>query len=185
MNHKLIKYLSFGVKNFSGINNLGRNVVKSKGRGKSKRKFRILDFYRNQYNIPAIVIRLEYDPFRNTKIALICYQNGILSYIIAPEGLKKNNFLNLSYPIPGVVNILKDFQFGTILSCVELSSLFGSKLARSAGCYCILLNHFEKHVILRLPSGEERLIRNTNKAMLGSVSIGRSENKKRKAGQNI
>jgi len=89
-----IKYLTFGLKSKSGINFTGKKSFKNRSSGRSKRKFRIIDFYFYNNLIPFFVIRLEYDPNRSSKIALICYNNGILSYILAVEGLKINNYTN-------------------------------------------------------------------------------------------
>ena len=182
----IIKYLTFGLKSKSGINFTGKKSLKNRCKGKSKRKFRIIDFYYNNYLVPFFVIRLEYDPNRSAKIALICYKNGILSYIIAVEGLKENLYTNWNLLSLGSARFLSNYKYGTFISCIELRPNKGSKIARSAGCYGIVLNIRNNKVIIRLPSGEERLFSNKSKALLGIVSNKNHKFlKKKKAGNNI
>lgn len=136
--------------------------------------------------IPAYVLKLEYDPNRSSMVALLCYKNGILSYIIAPCGLKLNTYISSTILVPGYVNSLDTFRFGSFVHCVELVKHYGSKVARAAGCYCIILNYHDVNkVIVRLPSGENRLIEKVNYAALGIVSNVHLKYKKlRKAGNN-
>ena len=149
----------------------GKKSFKNRCSGRSKRKYRIVDFYYNNYSIPFFVIRIEYDPNRSAKIALICYKNGILSYIIAVEGLKENFYTNWNLLSLGSARFLSNYKYGTFVSCVELRPFKGSKIARSAGCYSIVLNIKDNEkIILRLPSGEERLFSKKSKAVLGIVS---------------
>lgn len=184
--NKPVKYLSFGLKYKSGINFTGKRVVKSKGNRKTKRKFRLIDFYRLNYLIPAYVLRIEYDPNRTSSIALICYKNGILSYILSCEGLKPGIVLSQQNFLVGLVQLLKNFKNGTFVSCVELYPGFGSKLIRAAGCYGIILASIGNKIKIRLPSGEIRLLRDTNKAVLGIISnVNNKLKKKKKAGNNI
>lgn len=174
-----IKYLSYGLK---------KKNFYTRSFGKSKRKYRLIDFYRPHYKIPAFVLRIEYDPNRSSQIALICYKNGLLSYIISPTGLKINTYISSNILVPGYVNILNNFKYGSFIHCVELIKNYGSKVARSAGCYCIILNKYDfdnNKLIVKLPSGEHRLIEKTNKASLGIVSnLNRKFLKLRKAGNN-
>lgn len=174
-----IKYLTFGLK---------KKNFYTRNYGRSKRKLRFIDFFRYFNNIPAYVLRIEYDPNRTSLIALICYKNGLLSYIIAPTGLKKNTYISSSILLPGYVNNLNKFKYGSFIHCVELIKNYGSKIARSAGSYCIILNKYdldENKLILKLPSGELRLIHNMNKAALGIVSnINLKFLKLKKAGNN-
>lgn len=169
MNYK-IKYLSFGLSIKSGINFTGKKMFKNRCSGRSKRKFRLIDFYRRNYNIPAIVISIQYDPNRSSNIALICYRNGFLSYIIATNGLKKNDFINYKTPSSGVADKLKTFPLGSFVSSLELRCGSGSKIARSAGTHCILLNRFNNFILIKMPSGIERLFSENNIAVLGIVS---------------
>ena len=167
---QLIKYLSFGLKKKAGINFTGKKSFKNRCGGRSKRKFRIIDFYFNNYLMPFFIIRFEYDPNRSAKIALICYKNGILSYIIAVEGLKENKYTNWNNLSLGAARLLSDYKYGTFISCIEMRPLMGAKIARSAGCYGIVLNSKNNKIVVRLPSGEERLFHKQTKALLGIIS---------------
>lgn len=170
INNVPIKYLSFGLKSKSGTNNLGRKTVKTKSSGKSKRKFRILDFYRN-YSESFLVLRIEYDPNRSANIALICFKNGLLCYIIATSNLKKGMFIDNKNFIDGTTRPLFDYSYGDYISNVELNHNYGSKIARAAGTYCIVLHKLSENlVVVRLPSGEEKILYSQNKGTLGIVS---------------
>jgi large subunit ribosomal protein L2 len=184
-NIKVIKYLSFGLKNKTGINFSGHRTVLSKGSGRAKRKFRLIDFSRS-INIPGIILRIEYDPNRSCNIALVCYKNGFLSYIIAVSGMKENMFINTGFLMSGSVKILNNFDLGSFVCCIELRKNFGAKIARSAGCFSVVLSHTHNKVCLRLPSGEERFLKGDNSAILGVVSnIQKKFKKKKKASDNI
>lgn len=181
--NKPIKYLSFGLKNKSGKNYTGKRVFLSKGSGKAKRKYRIIDFYKAHYKVQFVVLRIEYDPNRSANIALICYRNGFLSYILLTEGLLQGDLINHEKSILGLTNKLKFINTGTLISCVELYPNYGGKLARSAGCFCIIIQKYTKKSLIRLPSGEERLINHNSKATIGLISnINHKLKKKRKAG---
>lgn len=187
MNNKIVKYLSFGLKNKTGINFSGHRTVLSKGAGKSKRKFRLIDFSR-LIQIPGVILRIEYDPNRSCNIALVCYKNGFLSYIIAVNGMKPNMFINTGFLVSGAVKTLNEFDLGSFICCVELRKGLGAKFSRSAGCFSVVLSRLkeEKKVCLRLSSGEERLLKEENTAVLGVVSnIHRKFKKKKKASDNI
>lgn len=182
-----IKYLTFGLKNKTGINFSGKRSVKSKGAGKSKRKFRIIDFERVNYKIKFIILRIEYDPNRSANIALICYKNGFLSYILAINGWKKGDIVDYEMTNVGLLKSLKEIPFGTFISSLEEIPYTGSKISRAAGCYCVVLNHYPNNkILIRLPSGEEKLYNENNKAVIGIISnINHKFNKKKKAGNNI
>lgn len=185
--NKLIKYLSFGLKNKTGVNFSGHRTVLSKGTGRSKRKFRLIDFTR-LIQIPGIILRIEYDPNRSSNIALVCYKNGFLSYIIAVNGMHKDMFINNGFLTSGSVKELKDFDLGSFICCIELRKDFGAKIARSAGCFSVVLSHIKQFnkVVIRLPSGEERLLKSSNTAVLGVVSnVNKKFKKKRKASDNL
>lgn len=185
--NKIIKYLSFGLKNKTGKNFSGHRTVLSKGSGRSKRKFRLVDFSR-LIQVPGIILKIEYDPNRSCNIALVCYKNGFLSYIIAVNGMQKGMFINNGFLTSGTVKKLEDFDLGSFICCVELRQGFGAKIARSAGCFSVILSHFKQKnsVCLRLPSGEERLFKKDNTAVLGVISnIQKKYEKKRKASDNI
>lgn len=178
---KPIKYLSFGLSNKAGKNNLGKRVVLSKGGGRNKRRYRIINFYNINYDIPYILLRIEYDPNRSSKIALICYKNGFLSYILLIEGLSINNIINPSYSKLGLSKQLKDINHGSLISSVEFFPNCGSKIARSAGTFCILVNRYNMNkLLIRLPSGEERLFGSNIRAILGIISNKEHKLKKRK-----
>lgn len=153
--NKPIKYLSFGLKNKTGVNFSGHRTVISKGSGRHKRKFRIIDFGRFT-KIPGVILKIEYDPNRSCNIALVCYKNGFLSYILAINGMKKNMFINTGFLMSGAVKMLKDFDLGSFICCIELRRNLGAKICRSAGCFSVVLSQVKEHVCLRLPSGEER-----------------------------
>lgn len=185
--NKIIKYLSFGLKNKTGKNFSGHRTVLSKGSGRSKRKFRLIDYSR-LIQVPGIILKIEYDPNRSCNIALVCYKNGFLSYIIAVNGMQKGMFINNGFLTSGTVKKLEDFDLGSFICCVELRQGFGAKIARSAGCFSVILSHFKQKnkVCLRLPSGEERLFKKDNTAVLGVISnIQKKYEKKRKASDNI
>jgi large subunit ribosomal protein L2 len=186
MTNSVIKYLSFGLKNKTGKNFSGHRTVLSKGYGRQKRKFRLIDFNR-LIQVPGIVLKIEYDPNRSCNIALICYKNGFLSYILAVNGLEKNMFINNGFLKSGTVRKLEDFDLGSFVCCIELRQGFGAKIARSAGCFGVVLSKFKKNTIcLRLPSGEERALKGTNSAVLGVISnIQKKYEKKKKASENI
>lgn len=182
-----IKYLTFGLKSKSGINNLGRKTVKTKSKGKAKRKFRILDFYRNTYQESFLVLKIEYDPNRSAKIALICFKNGLLCYVLATSNLKSGMFLDNKNLIEGTTRALSNYNYGDYVSSVELNYNYGSKIARAAGTYCIILQKLTTQtLVLKFPSGEEKILFYNNLGTLGIVS---NQNHKfinlKKAGRNF
>jgi large subunit ribosomal protein L2 len=172
-----IKYLSFGLK---------KKNFYTQSYTKAKKKYRFIDFFRNTANLACFVLRVEYDPNRTASIALICYKNGFLSYIIAPSGLRVNSYITPKILAVGSINSLNNFSYGSFLHCLELIQSYGFKIARSAGTFCILLNKFNKNFfLLKLPSGEERLIYKNNRAVLGIVSNTNIKfNKLKKAGNS-
>ena len=170
INKNPIKYLVFGLKSKSGNNNLGRKTVKTKSSGKSKRKFRILDFYRN-YQESFLVLKIEYDPNRSANIALICFKNGLLCYIIATTNLQKGMFINNNNFVESTTRSIESYNYGDYISNVELNYNYGSKIARAAGTYCIVLHKLNNNsIVIRFPSGEEKILYKKNKGTLGIVS---------------
>lgn len=179
-----LKFLTFGIRNKGGRNSFGRICSFKKGT-RFKRKYRIIDFKRQLFDIPGIVRRIEYDPNRTAYIALICYKNGILSYIISIEGLnigdeiinyskkKKKEEINLS---KGNKLYLHQIPEGSIISNIELIEGNGAQLCRSAGSCGVLLNRYNYiggiflYSLIRLSSGVEYLISNNCTAVIGSVS---------------
>lgn len=174
----------------SGIKYLVRGLRKKKFLTVSatalRKKYRFIDFFRRSYiSIGGYVLRIEYDPNRSAKVALICYKNGLLSYIIAPVGLKVQTFFSSGLLTPGYANALVTFKYGSFIHCVELIENYGAKVARSAGCYCIILNKMNNKLILKMPSGEHRLFNPLNWAALGIVScIDHKYRKLKKAGRS-
>ncbi len=141
--------------------------------GGHKQRFRIIDFKRDKEGIPAIVKTIEYDPNRTARIALVFYADGEKRYIIAPNGLKVGQEINSGKGIaPNVGNtlFLSEIPFGTIIHNVELRPGQGAKMARSAGSYAQLMSRDGKYAILKMPSGETRMVLQACKATVGMVS---------------
>jgi large subunit ribosomal protein L2 len=187
-NKYLIKYLIFGLKKKSGHNNLGRITVFNRGGG-HRRKYRIIDYKRNLYDILGSVVEIQYDPNRSSNIALVAYSNGALSYILATEGLKKGDkVMSSKRALIKLGNCIQLFRLtsGILINNLELYPEQGGQVARSAGTSAMLLRQFnDKYSVIKLPSGVERLINNKCKCTLGVIS--NSENKllkKSKAGNN-
>jgi len=165
-----IKYLSFGLKSKSGINNLGRKTVKTKSSGKRKRRYRIIDFYRN-YEESFLVIKVEYDPNRSANIALVCFRNGLLCYIIAVSTFKEGTFVNNESFTEGISRPLCFFNYGDYVSNIGLNYNYGAKIARSAGTYGIVLQKLNNNqIVVKLPSGEQKILYYKNRCVLGVVS---------------
>jgi len=156
----------------SGRNNAGRITVRHRGGG-HKKHYRIIDFKRIKDGIPAVVERIEYDPNRSARIALILYLDGERRYIIAPEGLAKGDKIESG----GKASIktgncleLNDIPLGSVVHCVELFPGKGAQLSRSAGSSLQLIAKEGKFCTLRLRSGEIRRVLANCRATLGSVS---------------
>ncbi len=129
------KNLTFGLINYSGRNNVGRKTFYHKGGG-HKQTYRIIDFKRNLYEIPAFVVSIQYDPNRSANIALICYKNGVFSYIIAPKNLNEGDIIiNTKEPLLNLGNsvLIKFVPIGTFIYNIETKPDSGAKLLRSAG----------------------------------------------------
>lgn len=166
------KSLIVGKKQSGGRNNTGKMTVRNIGGG-HKRRYRIVDFKRNKFDIPAKVASVEYDPNRSAFIALLNYADGEKRYIIAPNGLKVGqSVVNGSSATPEVGNamFLKDIPLGTIISCIELRPGQGACISRSAGAYAQLANRDGKYAVIKMPSGETRLILSECLATIGAVS---------------
>lgn len=141
--------------------------------GGHKRRYRLIDFKRDKHGIPAEVKTIEYDPNRSARIALVTYADGEKRYIVAPEGLKVGDTILSGEGIaPEVGNslFLREIPLGTIIHNIELHPGRGAALARSAGAYAQLSAREGKYAIVKLPSGETRMILTTCKATIGSVS---------------
>lgn len=154
-----------------GRNNLGRVTVRHRGGG-HKRRYRIIDFKRDKYDVPAVVVSIEYDPNRSARIALLEYTDGEFRYIIAPLGLKVGDRVangELAELRPGNALYIRDIPVGTQIHNVELLPGHGGQLARSAGVSAQLLAKEGVYAQVRLPSGEVRLVNEKCMATIGQV----------------
>jgi len=168
------KSLLAPVKKSGGRNNQGKMTMRYMGGG-HKQQYRIIDFKRDKENIPAVVKSIEYDPNRTARIALIAYADGEKRYIIAPQGLKVGQDIATgkgAAPELGNTLYLSEIPFGTIIHNIELRPGQGAKMARSAGSYAQLMSRDGKYAIIKLPSGETRMILQACKATVGMVSNG-------------
>lgn len=155
-----------------GRNNSGKMTMRYIGGG-HKQMYRIVDFKRDKHDVPATVKTIEYDPNRTARIALLVYADGEKRYIIAPAGLKVGQKVmsgKKATPEVGNTMFLSDVPLGTIIHNIELRPGQGAKMARSAGSYAQLSAREGKFAVLRLPSGETRMILVTCTATIGSVS---------------
>jgi large subunit ribosomal protein L2 len=169
---KPVKKLTEGLSKSGGRNNHGRITARRRGGG-HKRTYRIIDFKRTKQDIPAIVERLEYDPNRTAFIALIKYEDGEQAYIIAPQRLAEGDTVISAERAdvkPGNAMPMKNIPVGTIIHNVELKPGKGAQIARSAGTYVQLVGRDGGFAIVRLSSGEQRLIRGECMASIGAVS---------------
>jgi large subunit ribosomal protein L2 len=166
------KSLLAPAKKSGGRNHSGKMTVRNVGGG-HKQKYRIIDFKRDKEGIPGTVKTIEYDPNRTARIALVNYVDGEKRYIIAPNGLKVGQeIISGKGAAPNIGNtlFLSEVPFGTILHNIELRPGQGAKMARSAGSYAQLMSRDGKYAILKLPSGETRMILQTCKATVGMTS---------------
>ncbi|MFV0482208.1 MAG: 50S ribosomal protein L2 [Campylobacteraceae bacterium] len=156
----------------AGRNGYGRITSRHK-EGGAKKLYRIIDFKRKKFDIPAKVEAIEYDPNRNCRIALICYADGEKNYILQPSGLKVGDVVASAESgldiKPGNAMKLKSIPIGTILHNVELKPGKGGQMARSAGGYAQLMGKEDKYVIVRLPSGEMRKVLSECMATVGVI----------------
>lgn len=166
------KSLLMPVKKSGGRNNEGKRTMRQIGGG-HKQQYRVIDFKRDKEGIPATVKTIEYDPNRTARIALLTYNDGEKRYIIAPNGLKAGQTVNSGLGVsPDIGNTLylSEIPFGTLIHNIELRPGQGAKMARSAGSYAQLMSRDGKFAIVKLPSGETRMILQTCKATIGMVS---------------
>lgn len=166
------KSLLYTKKRSGGRNNVGKMTVRYIGGG-HKKKYRLIDFLRNKEGIPATVKTIEYDPNRSARIALLVYADGEKRYIIAPNGLKVGQLVNSGPGVPpeiGNTLYLSDIPLGTVIHNIEMIPNGGGVIARSAGSYAQLTSRDGKYAIIKMPSGESRMILVTCRATIGSVS---------------
>jgi len=166
------KSLVVGKNSTGGRDNKGKMTIRNVGGG-HKQKYRFIDFKREKEGVPGIVKTIEYDPNRTARIALINYADGEKRYIVAPHGLKVGQEILSGKGIsPDLGNTLylSEIPFGTVIHNIELRPGQGAKMARSAGSYAQLMTREGKFAIIKLPSGETRMILQTCKATVGMVS---------------
>ncbi|KEG16747.1 50S ribosomal protein L2 [Bartonella bacilliformis] len=169
---KPVKTLTEGLLSKGGRNNSGKITARFQG-GRHKRSYRFIDFKRLKLDVSAKVERLEYDPNRTAFIALIRYEDGQLSYILAPQRLDVGDTVvaGLSVDVkPGNAMPLGNMPVGAIVHNVEMKPGKGGQIARSAGAYAQLVGRDQGMAILRLNSGEQRLVSSNCFATVGAVS---------------
>ena len=166
------KSLVEGLTKSGGRGGGGRVAVRFRGGG-AKRLYRIIDFKRRKWDVPATVERLEYDPNRTGFIALIKYQDGELAYILAPQRLAPGDSVVASEHAdvkPGNAMPIANIPVGTIVHNVEIKIGKGGQIARSAGSYAQIVGRDQDYVILRLNTSEQRLVHGRCMATVGAVS---------------
>ena len=169
---KPVKTLTEGKTSKGGRNNMGRVTVRFRGGG-HKQAYRIVDFKRRKLGVAAKVERLEYDPNRTAFIALVRYADGELSYILAPQRLSVGDEVISGEQVdvkPGNAMPIANIPVGTIVHNVEMKIGKGGAIARSAGTYAQIVGRDQGYVILRLNSGEQRLVHGQCFATIGAVS---------------
>jgi large subunit ribosomal protein L2 len=166
------KSLTVGKSSSGGRNNNGRTTVRFRGGG-HKRALRLVDFKRARHDQPARVERIEYDPNRTGFIALIKYEDGEVAYILAPQRLGEGDSVVSGEHVdvkPGNAMPAGNMPVGTIVHNVEMKIGKGGQIARSAGSYAQIVGRDQEYVILRLNSGEQRLVHGRCMATVGAVS---------------
>lgn len=169
---KPVKALTEGLTKSGGRNNMGR-VTAFRHSGGHKRTYRIIDFKRRKWGVPAVVERLEYDPNRSAFIALIRYSDGEVAYILAPQRLAAGDEVIAGEKVdvkPGNAMPLKSIPVGTIVHNVEIKPLKGGQMARAAGAYCQVVGRDTGYAQLRMTSGEVRMVPDSCMATVGAVS---------------
>ncbi len=172
------KSLLEGQGSHGGRNNQGRMTTRHRGGG-HKRQYRLVDFKRTHDGVPAVVKEMSYDPNRSARLALLAYADGAKAYILAPVGLKLGDTV-MSGPTaeirPGNALALKDIPVGTEVHAIELAPGRGAQMARSAGASVQIMAKDQGQVLLRLPSGEQRYVLETCRAVVGQVGNLEHEN---------
>jgi len=159
------------LKKHAGRNSYGRITVRHRGGG-NRRKYRVIDFKRNKFDVPGKVLRLEYDPNRSANIALIGYPDGDRRYILAPVGLAQGDSVVSSKDAdikPGNALPITSIPIGTVIHNIEMYPGKGGQLVRSAGTQAQLMAREGKMAQIRMPSGEYRLVRSDCIATIGQV----------------
>ena len=164
----------------AGRNSYGRITVRHQGGG-NRQKYRIIDFKRNKDDMFATVVGIEYDPNRSANIALLKYEDGTLSYIIAPQGLKDGDKVISGEKAdikPGNCMPIENIPVGTMIHNIELHPNQGGKMVRAAGQGAQLMAKEGKYSHVRLPSGEMRLVLTKCRATIGTIGNADNENVK-------
>jgi large subunit ribosomal protein L2 len=175
-----VKKLTEGLSKSGGRNNHGRTTVRFRGGG-HKRVYRLVDFKRRKWAVGAVVERLEYDPNRTAFLALLKYDDGELSYIVAPQRLQAGDRVVADERVdvkPGNAAPLRSIPIGTIVHNIELKPGKGGQIARSAGSYAQLVGRDGDYAQMRLGSGEIRRVHATCMATIGAVSNPDHQNEK-------
>jgi len=171
------------IRKTGGRNNQGRMTMRYIGGG-HKRKYRIIDFKRDKDGITAVVDSIQYDPNRTARIALLQYEDGEKRYVVAPNGLQVGQTIKSGAGIdPEIGNTLPlaEIPLGTLVHNIELHPGQGGVMARSAGAYAQLTSRDGKFAILKLPSGESRMVLTSCRATVGTV--GNAEHNLEKSGK--
>jgi len=166
------KALTEGLHKTGGRNNHGRMTARHIGGG-HKRRYRIIDWKRNKFDMPATVERIEYDPNRTAFIALVSYEDGERAYILAPQRLNVGDTVISAEKAdvkPGNAMPLKNMPVGTIIHNVEMKPGKGGQMIRSAGAYGQLVGRDQGYAQIKLTSGELRIVRGECMASVGAVS---------------
>ncbi|MDD9914412.1 MAG: 50S ribosomal protein L2, partial [Rhodospirillaceae bacterium] len=167
-----VKKLTVGLTGNGGRNNFGRITARRRGGG-HKRKYRMVDFKRQKFDVAATVERLEYDPNRTAFIALIKYADGELSYILAPQRLAVGDQVVSGERCdikPGNAMPMNNIPVGTIIHNIEMKPGKGGQIARAGGTYAQLIGRDQGYAQLKLTSGELRMVRGECMATIGAVS---------------
>ena len=167
-----VKTLTTGLSKKGGRNNVGRITARRRGGG-HKRRYRFVDFKRRKYDVTAVVERLEYDPNRSAFIALLRYEDDELAYILAPQRMQVGDSVVSGNRVgvrPGNAMPLNNMPLGTIVHNVEMKPGKGGQIARAAGTYAQFVGRDQGYAILRLSSGEQRVVRGECMATIGAVS---------------
>ncbi|GHD58824.1 50S ribosomal protein L2 [Thalassobaculum fulvum] len=169
---KPVKKLTEGLTKKAGRNNTGRVTARRRGGG-HKQSYRLVDFKRRKFDVVGTVERLEYDPNRTAFIALVTYEDGEQAYILAPQRLGAGDKVVAGERVdvkPGNAMPLRSIPIGTIVHNVELKPGKGGQMARSAGTYVQIVGRDAGYALLRLASGEVRMVRSECMATIGAVS---------------
>jgi large subunit ribosomal protein L2 len=169
---KPVKKLTEGLTKKAGRNNTGRVTARRRGGG-HKQSYRLVDFKRRKFDVVGTVERLEYDPNRTAFIALVTYEDGEQAYILAPQRLGAGDKVIAGERVdvkPGNAMPLRSIPIGTIVHNVELKPGKGGQMARSAGTYVQIVGRDAGYALLRLASGEVRMVRSECMATIGAVS---------------